>query len=146
MWTTSPHEWRTEKRENNKGGKDGYGGPDNEKRTDAGVNRKMGSKNRCYWRNSEYRLLPKCPLRGAPNRESSSGSALSRNVTLPLDPQFPIGSPAHVQEAGFLSRMDVGNNCGQPLSAKLDPAGKFSSMDANSVVALDTGAKANIVC
>ena len=37
-----------------------------------GINQEKGRLNRCYWRNSEYRLASKCPLRGAPRKDSGS--------------------------------------------------------------------------
>ena len=54
-------------------------------------------------------------------------------------------SPVHVQEERSPSREDYGGKCGQFASAAADLQGQFTIRGADTLVALDSGAAANLV-
>ena len=62
------------------------------------MNRKAGHRNRCNWRESEYHLLPKCPSRGASNRDSASAPPPPRSFNNPPESSVSMESPACVRE------------------------------------------------
>lgn len=98
-----------------------------------GFNRRTGERNRCYGCGSEYHLLPKCPNKqerkapvSLPPQPSAPRSSFSF-ITLEDDPHA-----ANVVEHSFVTSLSKG----RPIL--------YAHND--SVVIMDTGATANLVC
>ena len=135
--------------------KNGHGGggkgaqekrkPADEVRTTDGVNRRTGERNRRYTCNSEYHYAPQCPQKenrydGAPSplrqvkRASSAPYSISMGAPLtvgPSDKSVP-GGPERSHGKSFPTTLEIG--------------GQFAISNSDSVVLLDTGATANLVC
>ena len=111
-----------------------------------GFNRRTGERLRCYECGSEFHLLPKCPKRqntpGASAPPSSLASPIPRSSfsSIAMDPDPPAGTDVAPQ-----ANLAEGH-CEQSFSTTLDVGCQLICMRNDSVVALDAGATANLVC
>ena len=84
--------WAAYRKANRKGEKEEAddGGSKTEKdrvgggsQTPNNINKSTGLRNKCVWRDSEYHLFPKCPLKNKPKGDSAPLSASSRRCYRP---------------------------------------------------------------
>ena len=111
-----------------------------------GFNRKTVLRNRCYRRNSEYHLAPRCPWRDTLRRGGGSFSQERDRSQRP--PYFSTSSdtPVVAQKAGSVGESEAGSEREQSFVGAAD-AGDVSMVSrGDSVVALDTGATAKLLC
>ena len=111
-----------------------------------GLNRRTGERNRCYGCGSEFHLLPKCPRRPDFTKPDSSAQSLpnyaprSSFSSIAMDPA-PVTSDESPPVA-----LPAENRNEQSFSTSLDSGCQLVCMRNDSVVVLDTGATANLVC
>ena len=111
-----------------------------------GFNRRTGERLRCYGCGSEFHLLPKCPKRNSTPQVSVAPppppSTVPRSSfsSIALDPEPPACLDSVSPETG------TAGHCEQSFSTTLDTGCQLVCMQDDSVVILDTGATANLVC
>ena len=108
-----------------------------------GSNEHTGLRNGSYWRESEYRLPPECPLESTPRGDSVSPSPPRREGSPRRYSSISMASPALAQAGNSPSRGGSESNCEQVFSATLDLGGQFIVADDNTVMILNAGAAAN---
>ena len=114
--------------------------PSGEGRTKHVPNRRTRVRNRCYARNRKYRNAPQCPQtenrhggkgKNPPRKPYSSIAKESPNEVGSPGKSAPLG-PARSHEKSFPRTPELG--------------GQFVVTQSDSVVVLNTGATANLVC
>lgn len=108
-------------------------------------NRRTGERNRRYACNSEYHYAPQCS-----QKENRYGGAppCSRYAKNPSNKPFSsiaMESPPEVRPSWKSGYERPERSQEQPFSTTLEIGGQFAVTQSDSVVALDTGAPANLV-
>ena len=104
-----------------------------------GFSRKTGLRNRRYRRDSEYHHAPRCPWRDTPR---GGGGSLSQGRDRSYRPPYSsisMETPVFPHKAESAGETETGD-------ATADAGDVFMAPQADSMVALDTGAAANLVC
>ena len=111
-----------------------------------GINKRTGERNRCYGCGSEFHLLPKCPKRPDFAKGDSYAPSVPSHAprssfsSIAMDPVPPSGADAAP------AVLPPENRDEQSFSTSLDSGCQLICMRNDSVVVLDTGATANLVC
>ena len=111
-----------------------------------GFNCRTGLRDRCYRRHSEYLLAPKCPWRDTPKGDWSPPSQEQGKASQPSYTANLMQTQVSAQKAEHVGSEETKSECEQSFLTKLDVGGLSSVSDDDSVLALDAGATANLVC
>ena len=110
------------------------------------VNYRTGEINRCFVCNSEYHYAPQCPRKGG-----KPGAYPQQTIGKKKSPSKPYSSialetPVTENYSPENTQLPPDSIEGNSFSTTIDLGGEFVVSRASSVVVLDTGATANLVC
>ena len=110
------------------------------------INRRAAQSNRCFTRNSEYHFAPPCPQKEA--RYGGAPSPYRQRKKPPSKPYSSIAmqTPVEVGSPKKLAPVGPARSHENSFSTSLELGGQFAATQSDSVVALDTGATANLAC
>ena len=91
-------------------------------------------------------MAPKCPWKDTPGGDRGPAPLERVKARMPTYSSISISTPVLDQKAERLKIEETESDCEQSLSATLDMGGLFLVSKDESVVVLDTGATANLVC
>ena len=111
-----------------------------------GLNQSTGKRNQCYRYDSEYHLVPRCPSRDTPRGACNPVSQEPNKGGRPSYLSVATDPPVSAQKVEHLEKEETTGVCEQRFSTTVDAGNLFLVSRADSVVALDTGAAANLAC
>ena len=111
-----------------------------------GFNRRTSERNRSYNCGSEFHLLPKCPKRTNASPANPSPSPPRNYVPRSSFSSIAIDPAPSVRGESSPTETKVEGHTEQAFSTSLDSSCQLVCMRDGSVVVLDTGATANLVC
>ena len=112
----------------------------------SGFNRKTGQRNRRYPCDGEYHLTPRCPWRDTPRGDGSSFPQGRDRAHKHSYSSTSIETPVLPQKAESVGDGETGSRREQSSVATVDAGDLFMVSQDDSVVALETGATANLAC
>ena len=122
-----------------------FGSRDKGGRTKNPIDRRTGRRNRRYACNSEYHYDPQCPQKESRNSVAPSPRKTSRKSNKPY-PSLAMETPVDVGSPPKSAPVGPARSQKPSFSTTIDAGGHFSASQSESVVVLDTGATANLVC
>ena len=102
--------------------------------------------NRCFVCNSEYHYAPQCPRKGGkPGVQSPPNHGKKKPPSKPYS-SIALETPANANYSPDNTQLPQDSITENSFSTTIDLGGEFVVSRASSVVVLDTGATANLVC
>ena len=111
-----------------------------------GCNRRTGERNRCFGRGGEFHLLSKRPKRPYTSTVDPSSSPLPNSGPRSSFSSISMGPAPSVRSEPSPPEQKVEGHIERSFSTSLDSGCQLVCMREDSVVILDTGATANLVC